>query len=57
MVVIMTGISFVLVFWFVILFSCLKVAARADRIMEAFLLGEEEYFGNQSERKQIKEAR
>lgn len=57
MVVIMTGISFILVFWFVILFSCLKAAARADRIMEAFLLGEEEYFGNQSEKKQIKEAR
>ena len=54
MVVIMTVFSFILVFWFVILFSCLKVAARADRIMEAFLLGEEEYFGNQSE-KQIKE--
>ena len=34
MVVIMTGISFIFAFWFVILFSCLKVAARADRIME-----------------------
>ena len=56
MVVIMTGLSFIFAFWFVILFSCLKVAARADRIMEAFLLGEEEYFGNQSEKKQIKEA-
>lgn len=53
----MAGISVLIMIWIVVLYSCLKVAARADRIAEAFLLGEEEHFGNQSESKQIKEAR
>lgn len=47
MVMVITGIGFLFLFWLIILFSCLKVAARADRIVEAFLLGEEEHLGNQ----------
>lgn len=39
-VVIMVGISIALMFWLVALYSCIKVAARADRIAEEFLLGE-----------------
>ena len=52
----MAGISVLIMIWIVVLYSCLKVSARADRIAEAFLIGEEEHYGNQSESKQIKEA-
>ena len=52
----MAGISVLIMIWIVVLYSCLKVSARADRIAAAFLIGEEEHFGNQSESKQIKEA-
>lgn len=47
-VVIMVGISIALMFWLVALYSCIKVAARADRIAEEFLLGEGEHGGSQS---------
>lgn len=47
-VVIMVGISLALMFWLVALYSCIKVAARTDRITEEFLLGEGEHSGSQS---------
>lgn len=39
-IVLIAVISFVLVFWLLILYSCVKVTARADKIVDAFLLGE-----------------
>jgi hypothetical protein len=46
-IVIVAGISLALVFWLMVLYSCVKVAARADRIVDAFLLGEGERCGGQ----------
>ena len=52
-----TGISLVFTFWLVVLYSCIKVASREERITETLLLGEEEHCGDQSETIQVKEAR
>lgn len=46
-IVIVAGASIALMFWLVVLYSCIKVAARADRIAEAFLLGEGERCGKE----------
>lgn len=47
-VIFWTVLSLILVFWILILFSCIKVAARSDRIADTILFGEEGTSGNQS---------
>lgn len=49
-----TVLSLIIMFWILILFSCIKVAARADRIADTFLFGEEGTGGKQSKAQQGK---
>ena len=46
-IVIVAGVSIALMFWLVVLYSCIRVAAKADRIAEALLLGEGERYGKE----------
>lgn len=49
-----TVLSLIIMFWILILFSCIKVAAWADIIADTFLFGEEGTNGNQSKAQQGK---
>jgi hypothetical protein len=46
MVIMVAVVSLAIMFLIVVLYSCIKAAARADRMVEAFLLREEEHSGS-----------